>query len=301
MRNQKLSYVIGVDGGGTKTEAALADLEGKILKIAKSGPSNPRNIGIEKCLFNVSQAIEKVKGKKKVNSISIGLPALEEEFKTKKKGILKKLNFKGNIKIYSDQIVAFRSVTDEKEGIVMISGTGCVCHGWRNNKEAKVSGWGWLSDEGSGFWTGQKAFQAVFKELDGRGPKTLITKLIFKEYKIKSKEDLLKKIYSSDLVRQVSLISIIVDKAANKRDKIAKPIMEEAGKELAKAAVAVIKKLKFQNEIFPLVLIGGMFESKTTFRTFKKEVKKIAEKTKFLKPKEDPVIGAVKLAIEQIK
>lgn len=301
MRNQKLSYVIGVDGGGTKTEAALADSEGKILKIAKSGPSNPRNIGIEKCLFNVSQAIEKVKGKKKVNSISIGLPAFEEEFKTMKKVTLKKLNFKGNIKIYSDQIVAFRSVTDEKEGIVMISGTGCVCHGWRGKKEAKVSGWGWLSDEGSGFWTGQKAFQAVLKELDGRGPKTLITKLIFKEYKTKSKEDLLKKIYSSDLVRQVSLISIIVDKAANKRDKIAKSIMEEAGKELAKAAVAVIKKLKFQNEIFPLVLIGGMFESKTAYMTFKAEVKKIAEKAKFLKPKEDPIIGAVKLAIEQIK
>jgi N-acetylglucosamine kinase-like BadF-type ATPase len=305
--NQKIKkYVIGVDGGGTKTVAALADLERKILKLAKTGPSNPRNVGIEECVLNVSEAIKKVKGKKKIASIFIGLAAIEEEYKQKKekikKEILKRLkNFKGRLEIDSDQIVAFRSGTDEKDGVVLISGTGCVCHGWRGKKEAKTSGWGWLADEGSGFWAGQKGFQAIFKEFDGRGQKTEIKKLVFKKWKLKNKEDLLRKIYSKDSIFLASSISKIIDEAAKMGDKIAILIMKEAGKELAQAAIPVIEKLNFKNEKFPLVLVGRMFESEILLNEVEKEIKKIAKKVKFLKPKFKPVVGAVKLAIENLK
>jgi N-acetylglucosamine kinase-like BadF-type ATPase len=306
-KNQKIikGYVIGIDGGGTKTEVALADLSVRILKIAKAESASPRNVGIKKAVENIVEAIKKVKGVKKIDSIFIGLPAVEEEYKSKKeiikKEILKRLkDFKGKLMIGSDQLVAFRSGTDKKDGIVLISGTGCVCHGWQEKKEAKTSGWGWLADEGSGFWTGQKGFQAVLKELDSRGSKTLITKILFKEWKIKNKNDLLNKVYLNFSIRQISLISKLVDKAADKRDKIAKDIMIEAGKELAQSAITVIKKLNFQNEKFSIVLVGGMFDSKTVSYFFKREVKKIAKKTQFLRSKVEPVIGAVKLAIEQL-
>ena len=84
--------VIGVEGGGTKTIAALATLEGKILKLAKTGPSSPRNIGIKKATDNIALVIKKVlKRDKKIISTFIGLPAVAEEFKVKKKEIKKEL------------------------------------------------------------------------------------------------------------------------------------------------------------------------------------------------------------------
>jgi N-acetylglucosamine kinase-like BadF-type ATPase len=305
MKQKIQKYVIGVDGGGTKTEAALATLDGKILRVVRAGPSNLRNVGIKKAAENIAIAIKKVSIKRgKILSIFIGLAAIEEEFKVKKekikREIRKKLKFRGKLEIGSDQIVAFRSGTDEKNGIVLISGTGCVCHGWKNGKEAKTSGWGWLNDEGSGFWIGQKGFQAVFKELDGRGEKTLITKLVFKKWKLKDREDFLKRVYSEDSVRQVSLISRIVDEAAKKGDRIARKIMEEAGKELVFSAKKVIEKLNFKKEEFPVLLIGRVFESEIVLKIVKIEIKKIAPKAQFLipQPKIDPVIGAVKLAIE---
>lgn len=300
-------YVVGVDGGGTKTISALANLEGKILKLVETGPSNLRNVGIKKAAQNMALGIKKVLPKKrKILSTFIGLAAIGEEYKFKKgeikKEILKRLkNFKDKLIIGSDQLVAFKSGTGERNGIVLISGTGCAIHGWKGEKELKVSGWGWLDDEGSGFWVGQRGFQAVFKELDGRGPKTFITKLLFQELKLKSKEALLKKIYSEDFVRNVSLISRIVDKTANKGDKIARNIMIEAGRDLAESAITIIKKLNFKNEKFPLVLVGGMFDSKIVLETTKKEIKKVASKVKFIQPKQKPVIGAVKLAIETLK
>ena len=300
-------YVIGVDGGGTKTMVALANLDGEILRLVRVGPSNLRNVGIKKSAQNIALGIKKVLPKKgKILSIFVGLAAVEEEYKSKKgkikKEILKKLrNFKGRLTIGSDQIVAFKSGANEKDGIILISGTGCVCHGWKNGKEAKTSGWGWLDDEGSGFWAGQRGFQAIFKELDGRGPKTLISKLLFKEWKLKNKDEFLRKIYLKNTILQTSLISRIIDEASQKRDKIAVSIMKAAGEELAKTAITVIKKLNFQNQKFPLVLVGRMFRSKIVLNTVKKEIKKIAKKVKFLKPQVEPIIGVIKLALENLK
>lgn len=312
MKRKNQKYVIGVDGGGTKTLAALADLEGEILKVTKSGPASPRNIGIKKTAENVAKAISRVLKevkKGKILSTFIGLPSLEkEEYRIKKdeikKEILKHKKVskikKGKVIIDSDQIVAFRSGTDEKEGIVLIAGTGCVCHGWRRMKDIKTSGWGYFNDEGSGFWVGQRGFQAILKDLDGRGKKTLITKLVFKKWKLKNKEDLLRKVYSKDFVSYIASMSGIIDEAAEKGDEIASSIMKEAGKELVLSTITVIKELNFTKEKFPLILVGKMFNSKIISNILKKEIKKSTPKVEFILPKEEPVMGAVKLAIENV-
>ncbi len=300
-------YVIGIDGGGTKTLTALADLNGKILRKAKTGPSNPRNIGVEKSISNVIQGIEKViKGikKQKIVSIFVALPAIEEEYKSKKKEIKVELSSalkiaQNKISVGSDQLAAFRAGTDEKNGLVLIAGTGCVAHGWKGNKQAKISGWGYLADEGSAFWTGHKAYQIILKNLDGRGPKTLITKWTFKKWNIKNKQGLVKKIYSNP-IKFIPLLSIFTDKACAKKDKPACSILKQAGQELALTANTAIKKLNFQKQSFPLVLVGSMFKSKIVLNTVKKQIKKTAPKVKFIRPKAEPVLGAVKLAIEQI-
>ncbi|UZE93456.1 MAG: hypothetical protein IB617_01320 [Candidatus Nealsonbacteria bacterium] len=302
-------YVIGVDGGGTKTIAVLANLEGRILKIARAGSSSPRNVGIKKATDNVAKAINKLLKQKKdakIISTFIGLPAVAEEFKSKKKEIKKEISkkvpeiFKGKVEIGSDQEVAFRSGSDQKDGVLVIAGTGCVARGWRGKKQAHSSAWGWLADEGSAFFVGQKTFQVIFKDLDGRGPKTLLTKLTFKELKLRKKEDLVDFIYSKNPTVTVPLLSIICDKASKRGDKIAKKIMVEAGQELVLAAEPVIKKLKLESLKFPLVLVGGIFKSKIVLNRVKKEIKKIAPKVKFIRPKEEPVVGAVKLAIERM-
>lgn len=304
-------FVIGVDGGATKTVAALADLSGKILKIGKTGSSSARNIGVEAAAQSVAGAVKKVlpKKKSKIRSVFIGLPGVEERpelvpkiqrefFGDKKLPLI----FKGKIRIASDQIVAFRAGSDEKDGVILIAGTGSVVHGWKKNREHKSSGWGWLTDEGSAFWTGQKIFRAVLKDLDGRGPKTLLTDFVFPKIRTKKQNQKLfrNKIYSRDFVNNVSSLSLICDLAARKKDKVAKNILVGAGKELALSANTVIKTLNFKNERFPLVLVGSMFNSKIILGIVEKEIKKIVPKAVFIRPKAEPVIGAVKLALEEL-
>jgi len=309
MINNNKQYVIGVDGGATKTKAALANLKGRILKTGESNSSNLENVGIKIAIENIAKAIKRILPKKgEITSSFIGLPVIEERPKLKNKVKKELLHsrgissiFKGKLKIGSDQIVAFRSGTDEQEGVLVIAGTGCVAHGWKEKKEFHTSGWGWLADEGSAFWVGQKVFQAVMKDLDKRSRKTLLKNLVFKKYKIKKIEDLIKIVYSKNPTEIIPQFSIICDEAIKKGDRVAKNIIEEAGKELALAAKTVIKDLGFQNKKFPLVLVGGLFKSKIFLDTLKKETKKYALKVNFIKPKAEPVTGAIKLAIEQLK
>lgn len=304
---KKNQYIIGIDGGGTKTTVALADLKGKIFKIAKGGPSSPVNVGVKTASKNIAEGIKKILRKEEVISTFIGLAAIQEEPRYKKEILneLKKYKeisqiFKGKIEIGSDQIVAFRSETDKKDGVLIIAGTGCVAHGWRGHREFTASGWHWLADEGSAFWVGQRAFQAVLKNLDERGKKTLLKELAFKELKVKNTEQLLNKVYSEPL-KTIPIFSILTDNASKKGDKIAIEILESAGKELALAAKTVLKKLKMEKEEFPLVLVGGMFKSKMILEIVKKEIKKVAPKANFILPRKEPVIGAIKLANENIK
>jgi N-acetylglucosamine kinase-like BadF-type ATPase/FMN phosphatase YigB (HAD superfamily) len=310
LKNNSKPYVIGVDGGGAKTVAALATLTGKILTKAKTGPSHPRNLGLKKSMDNLRLAIKKVlKKNKKILSTFLGLPAMEEEFKFKKDIIKKELLkhkeiwpiFKGKVIIGSDQLAGFRSGTDEREGVVLIAGSGCVAHGWRNKKEAKVCGWGYLSEMGSAFFIGQKVLQAVFKDLDGRMKPTLLTKLIFQKLKVKTKEDLINRVYSKKPMEILPSFSVLCDLAAQRGDKIAKNILIEAAKELTLSVKTVIKKLNFSKKKFPLVLIGSVLNSKIILDTVKKEIKKFAPKVQFIRPEQEPVVGAVKLAIEATK
>jgi len=308
MRKNNQKYIIGIDAGGSKTAAVLANLQGEILKKHQADSSHPRNIGLNNAIANLAEVIEKVKGNKKIISVFLGLPAMEEEFKYKsnfiKKELLKnkkiKPIFKEKVVIGSDQLVGFRSGTDEKNGIVLIAGSGSVCHGWKGRKELITDSCGYLSEVGSAFFVGQKALRAVFKDLDRRDKKTLLTKLIFRQLKIKNKEDLISVIYSGEPRKGLLSISVLCDTTAKKGDKIAKNILTEAGKELALSANTVIKRLNFKNEKFPLVLIGSMFNSKIILNTTKKEIKKFAPKVEFIRPKTEPVMGAVKLALEQL-
>lgn len=308
-KNKK--YVIGVDGGGMKTVAALADLKGKVLTTGKSGSASPRNIGFQEAIENVALAIKKVLRKRKnIVATFLGLPCLEEEFKFKKEKVKKELSrhkevlpiFRGRVVIGSDQLASFRSGTEEKEGICLIAGSGQVVHGWSKKKEVKVSGWGYLTEKGSAIWVGRKALEAIFQQLDGSGPRTLIRKLVFQKLRIKDIKGLLEKVYpqknSEKQLEILASFSVLVDLAAKRRDRVAREILKEAAKELAKATKLVIKKLNFQKRAFPLVLIGGVFKSKVVLDTFKAEIKKEAPKVKFIRPKKEPVIGAVKVALE---
>ncbi len=299
---------LGVDGGATKTVAVVGDCCGRVLSMAKAGPSNPDNVGLSVSAKNTAEAIAKVlksiKDDKAVVSSFIGWAAVEESFRNKKdeikKEILKYPGVRpiknGRIVIGSDQIIAFRSGSMEKNGVMLIAGTGCVSHGWNNGKEFKTSGWGWLEDRGSGFWIGQEVYRRVYEDLDNRGEKTNLTKALFKATNTNCPEDLMERVYTGNPILLIPSFSSICDQIARKGDRIAINILKTAGKSLAFSTINTVNQLRFRGK-FLVVMVGSLLKSDIILKTLTRELKLANPKVKIIIPNNEPVIGALKLAI----
>ncbi len=292
-------FSIGIDAGGTKTDLVLADLGGEILKKVTVGPANLRNFGVENSCKNILKGVEKIKPKKgEIVSTFVGLPAVYEEYSNRKEDIKNILSqsIPGDLKIGSDQLVAFRSGTDKNQGLVVIAGTGGVVRGFGKKRE-KVSGWGYFADEGSAFWVGIKAYQKITKDLDNRGDRTLITKLAFKNLGVENGNDLNSLIYKNPM-KEIPGLSVFVDYASRKGDKQAIEILKEASEELFLGIKTVVKKLDLQEKKFPLVIVGGMFKSEILFDDLSLKIDKLTKGADIIKPEKKPIFGAVKLALE---
>jgi len=232
---------------------------------------------------------------------------MEEECKNKKAVIIAELKkqkkiapiFKGKVEIGSDQLVAFRAGSYAKDGIVAICGTGTVVHGWNGRKEALANNKGWLASKGSGVWIGAQTAQAIAEDLEGRGQKTILGEMVFKKFKFKDINDLLKFIYQNPTANLPQLAPVC-DHAANRKDKIAAEILTAAGVEMARAVIVAAKKLDFY-ERAPLVLAGGVYRSRWVADSAANEIeRRYPGKFDFVFI-DDPVAGAVRLALENVK
>ncbi len=301
MKKTENYFVIGIDGGGTKTVGALANLEGEILREIYSSSTNPNKIGFELAISRLKNLISKISKNKKIKIAYLGLAGGLERDEEKREKIKKELQkfFNFPIVIDGDQRIAFRAGTDERDGVVVIAGTGSIAMGWKEKKEAISGGWDWLfGDQGSAFWVGKEVLEEIGKALDGRRKSFRLKDFVLKRFKIKQEKDLYNKFYSQNFITQVASISKIVDELARRGDFFSKKILIDAGKQVSEMAIAVIKKLKLENETFPVVLVGGMFESQIFKKKVEKEIKRIVKKAKFILLRKKPVIGAVKLAFE---
>ncbi len=299
-------YLIGCDGGGTKTESVVTTLDGVVLASGLSGSSNPRSVGIEEAAESVADSIKKALSGVKKEEISfafIGIPAFAEEFQEReneiKDLILEKVSpfLVKEIVIASDQDVAFASGTDKKDGVVVISGTGSVVRGWNKGKDVKTAGWGHFADDGGAFQVGQKAYRHAVEVLDGRSEKTVLSDLVLEKLHAENINDLNKLVYSDNPSAVLAPLSLLVGSAAEKGDEVAKEILTETSDYLATALKNTVKKLDFEEE-FPIVLVGSMFKSSFFLNNFINMTKDISPFAQIIIPQEKPVLGAVKLARE---
>lgn len=295
-------FVVGIDGGGTKTVGALASEREGIVKKASAGPSAPRNTGIGSSVRALEKIIDSLRREAEPSFVFVGLADVAEQprygERIREALIGRNESLEGRVAVGSDQEAAFRSGTDQKEGVVLISGTGCVARGWSEGREARASGWGYLEDRGSAFWAGRRAFQALLFSFDGRGEETGIKERVWEGLDIESSAQFLDFVYEKPL-RRVPRLSVFADRAAREGDPVARRIMRRAGEELAESALAVIAELRLGKEEFPFVLVGSMFKSPLLSETVKEEVEVEAPGAAFVRPEKEPVFGAVKIALER--
>jgi N-acetylglucosamine kinase-like BadF-type ATPase len=298
-----MAYFVGIDGGGTRTTAWLADERKRILSRAVTGPANPLKVGCEaserEILGAAHQALRKARLKKSqlLKAIAVGLAGVDRPqmhrplFAWLQQAIPARHHL-----LTSDAAIALRAAIGDSPGVIVISGTGSISFARdERGRVLRSGGWGApLDDAGSGYDLGRKAIIAALRHYDGRGPYTQLTRRICLALKI---PDITRVILQPLTPHDIAALFPLVLAAARRRDLVARRLCEEAGKDLADLAVALLKRLGWQRRIVPVVTSGGVFQASLRIRqAFRRYLRRHAPQARVLLLRHPPVEGALALA-----
>ena len=309
-RIQTQNSVVGVDGGGTKTEAVIMDANLRVIGEGRSGPSNPLRVGITAAAAAVREAIDSACAAANLRradlvAAEIGLAgARRKELRERMRETLATLSI-GEVEVVTDADIAMYGATDGAPGVVVIAGTGSICCGINaRGKSFCAGGWGPIAgDEGAGAWLARRALRAVAHASDGRGPETLLTELACSYFHVSTPDDLTTAIYAPTITNErLAGFGRDVVEAAKRDDEVALEIVVDGGRELGLAAVAVIRHLQMERERFQIAYVGGVFRSAgdLILNPLRNEVKKVAPRTYFEPPRFAPAVAAARMARERI-
>jgi N-acetylglucosamine kinase-like BadF-type ATPase len=301
--------VAGVDGGGTRTRAVVLDGH-RVIGEGEAGPSNPLRVGVSSGVTAIRDAIDRACSAALIHrddlvAVGIGLAGVRrKDIRTRMHDVLVETLGVETIEIVSDGDIALYGATDGKPGVVIISGTGSISVGVnRHGKRVYAGGWGPIAgDEGSGSWIARRALQMVARASDGRGPQTTLTKAACEYFQVSAVEDLSTAIYAPTITNdRIAGFSRQVIATARTGDEVALGIIDEAGKELGKAAVAVIRKLKMEQDRFQVAFVGGVFAAgELIVAPLREQVMRVARKAFIGQPSFSPTVAAGRMAQEHL-
>jgi N-acetylglucosamine kinase-like BadF-type ATPase len=301
---------IGIDGGGTRTRAVLAGSDLEERGRGASGPANVATRPLPRVLETLEEAITDALASagaraEDLSAVSCGLAGVESSGSSGRLfAALEERWGKGRVLVTTDARAALAGAADgdvDEPGVVLIAGTGAIAFGrGRDGQEARAGGWGpVIGDEGSGYAMARQALAAVVRDLDGRGPKTSMTDLLFTAEGTRSATELVQKIHRSDGgAGDVAAYFPVVLAAARLGDAEAIRILAEAGSELALAATTVVRKLGLESAAFKVSTVGGVFSAgELLLGPLREGLRRVAPRALLGPPAHSPEIGAIRLVL----
>ncbi|SHK71049.1 BadF-type ATPase [Clostridium cavendishii DSM 21758] len=254
-----MKYILGVDGGGTKTEAIAYDLKGNIISkgVSKFGNLLVNN---EKALENIREAIDnctKELNIKECIHIYLGIAGVSAG--DNKQKVMKYIieSFHCETTVVNDAELALSALLKGKDGFLTISGTGSICIGKYNNEKVRVGGWGHiLGDEGSGYYIALEALKKIIFEKDMGYTKSNFTKMILDNLEVSDEFDIINFVYNSDKGKISAIVPVIVELSKN-NDSTAIDILKQSGRELGIMTARAINRMKI-NETVNIGISGSI-------------------------------------------
>lgn len=293
-------YVIGVDGGGTKTETVAYDMNGEVLDKVLTGFGNLVN-GKEEALKNINAGIETIVnklGKDNLGKIYLGLAG--SEVGNNAQIVHDELKNKFNIDsvVMNDSELALKAMLKGDDGILTIAGTGSISFGIHNGQQFKCGGWGQLlGDDGAAYKIAIEAFKNMINEYDYGMELSDLSKAILNELKITEVDDIVGFIYSKTK-DEIASITPIVSKFAEDGDKIALEIIKSEANAIAKTTARVYEALEFEK--CKIGLVGGVIrKSKVARETFESYLNERVNVIDFVDDEVSPAIGAYYMYVKE--
>jgi len=260
---------LGVDGGQSSTTALIGDSGGRVLGCGRGGPCNhiAGKEGRTKFVRTIRDCLQAAcspagldANTARFASACLGFSGGPED----KEAIVREMLTADRMTVTCDAPIALAGATAGGPGIIVIAGTGSIAFG-RNaaGRTARAGGWGYIyGDEGGAFDIARRALRAVLRFEEGWGPPTTLHPMLLAETGAASANGLLHRLYTTEFSRpRIAALAVLVDRAAEQDDAVARSILETAAMELVGLASAVRRQLFPAGELVRLAHVGGAFRS----------------------------------------
>ena len=261
--------VLGVDGGGSKTHALVADEHGETLGFASSGRSNWEDTGLESAKIALEVAITGALGDAGVRpgdlaASAFGLAGLDwDGDRPMLAALVDPLGLGGPRRLDNDSFIALRAGTSQPFGVVVIAGTGTVAAG-RDPAGRSFRTFGldpMYGDFGSATDVAEEAVHAVADAYTGRGQPTTLSELLPPLAGCSSPVELLHRLSRGAIPLPPAAPMVLAEAAAG--DPACKAIVIRVGTALGSSAALVARRLGLDRRAFETVMAGGLFRGRS--------------------------------------
>ncbi len=294
-------YVLGIDGGATKTLAAVLDLETRELHLGRAGPSNQDAVGAPAAVSALLSAADEAVARAGIEPWELASAVLAVAG-TDTRAISKHVRDARPEEwiVVNDVVGAWAAATGATPGIAAISGTGSNVFGvGPEGRSWRAGGWGHvLGDEGSGYWIGLESIRAALKDLDASGPATAISSALAPFFKVESVEAVATSVYSVPLTKgEIAAFAVEANRIADEGDEVARGLFERAAHELGLQLAAVVAQTGLKGS-FPIGLIGSNYKAgPVLLDPLARAVRRFAPEAHLEIVREAPVAGSLILAV----
>jgi glucosamine kinase len=282
-------WILGLDGGGTKTLLATANRMGEVGTLVSGAGINPFDQPAWKTeLENIWMQANIQPGDLAFSSF--GMPGHGESSEVSEAQLeAAKTLVQSRYLVQNDVAVAFAGALAGQSGVLILAGTGSMAWAENGNRVARVGGWGeGFGDEGSAHWIGLQALQKLSWSIDGRLRDTEYRNALLERIGIKDTE-LITWFYNLEHPRpKIAALAKEVDKLAGFGNLTAKYILLEAAQHLTQLGLAAQKQLKLEQTSFSFA--GSVFKSSMIRETLKHNV---SSHGTWLEPRGSPLAGAL--------
>jgi N-acetylglucosamine kinase-like BadF-type ATPase len=302
----RVTVVLGVDGGGTKTHAVVADGSGAVLGTSVLGPSNWEEVGLARAADVLERSVRMALAEARVlprelSASVFGLAGVDWETDEFRLGnVLAPLQLGGTRTIVNDAFVALRAGTSRSWGVVLVAGTGTVAAGRDpQGRTFRTLGLGpYFGDYGGGSDISESAVLAVCEAYLGKGPATALSDVLCRHVRVGSVPELLELIAREQ--DDLPYVAQDVLETAEAGDEVAGRIVRRAAAELGRNGALVAERLGMAGEPFELVLAGGLLQARSRLlvEPLVATVRERARWAQAITLGVPPVVGAVAMGLE---
>jgi N-acetylglucosamine kinase-like BadF-type ATPase len=205
------------------------------------------------------------------------------------------------IQAVNDAVIALRAGTSSPSGCVLCAGSGLNCAVRRDAEHEYVFGFYVNENCQGGSALAERAIQAVLDAQAGLTGPTLLTGLLLDFFGFKTVDDLLMAKVTTGLgARRKLTVPKLLEQAAALNDPAALDVLGGFGRDIARYAVAGLKRMDMLHGPVEVVLSGSVFKCRLPVlqESVAAEIHRHAAQARIVDSVYEPVIGAVLMALD---